>query len=192
MADTERNAKQNVGQEAEQKSEQKAELKDKLLRTDGSSAAVMAFEQVPRCFAAYDLLLKPLCHELGIPRSAFDILMLLADNPQCKAARDIVEKHRLKPNLVSVNVDRLVNMGYLERKPVEDDRRKIELICTSKADEAVERGRAFRRQFQAQMLEGVSEADLKVFQRVVDAVDANLSNILASGSASVSKGDDAR
>lgn len=164
--------------------------------------ASFVYEQVTRCSAAYDLLCKPLCNELGIPRSAFDILLFLANNPQCKAARDIVQKRRVKPNLVSVNVDRLVNMGYLERKAVPGDRRKVELVCTPKADEAIERGRAFQHDFQTRMLEGVDESDLKVFRRVIDTVDSNLSNILSSGSSAnthakgrtsaASEGDDVR
>lgn len=164
--------------------------------------ASFVYEQVTRCSAAYDLLCKPLCNELGISRSAFDILLFLANNPQCKAARDIVQKRRVKPNLVSVNVDRLVNMGYLERKAVPGDRRKVELVCTPKADEAIERGRAFQHDFQTRMLEGVDESDLKVFRRVIDTVDSNLSNILSSGSSAnthakgrtsaASEGDDVR
>lgn len=164
--------------------------------------ASFVYEQVTRCSDAYDLLCKPLCNELGIPRSAFDILLFLANNPQCKAARDIVQKRRVKPNLVSVNVDRLVNMGYLERKAVPGDRRKVELVCTPKADEAIERGRAFQHDFQTRMLEGVDESDLKVFRRVIDTVDSNLSNILSSGSSAnthakgrtsaASEGDDVR
>lgn len=162
--------------------------------------ASFVYEQVTRCSAAYDLLCKPLCNELGIPRSAFDILLFLANNPQCKAARDIVQKRRVKPNLVSVNVDRLVNMGYLERKAVPGDRRKVELVCTPKADEAIERGRAFQHDFQTRMLEDVDESDLEVFRRVIDTVDGNLSNILSSGhsanahskgrTSAISEGDD--
>lgn len=162
--------------------------------------ASFVYEQVTRCSAAYDLLCKPLCNELGIPRSAFDILLFLANNPQCKAARDIVQKRRVKPNLVSVNVDRLVNMGYLERKVVPGDRRKVELVCTPKADEAIERGRAFQHDFQTRMLKGVDESDLEVFRRVIDTVDGNLSNILSSGhsanahskgrTSAISEGDD--
>lgn len=178
-----------------------AQAKDHARSADHAHASLV-YEQVTRCSAAYDLLCKPLCNELGIPRSAFDILLFLANNPQCKAARDIVQKRRVKPNLVSVNVDRLVNMGYLERKAVPGDRRKVELVCTSKADEAIDRGRAFQHDFQTRMLEGVDESDLKVFRRVIDAVDSNLSNILSSGSSAnthakgrtsaASEGDDVR
>ena len=64
---------------------------------------------------AYSAMCKPLCQELKLPQTAFDILMFLANNPDCTTARDIVEIRKIKANLVSVNVDRLVQEGYLER-----------------------------------------------------------------------------
>ena len=56
---------------------------------------------------AYSETCKPLCHELNIPQTAFDILLFLANNPEYKTARDIVEIRKIKANLVSVNVDNL-------------------------------------------------------------------------------------
>lgn len=46
---------------------------------------------------------------------------------------------KIKANLVSVHVDRLVKEGYLERRAVEGDRRKTELICTQKAQPVIEK-----------------------------------------------------
>ena len=40
---------------------------------------------------AYSAMCKPLCQELKLPQTAFDILMFLANNPDCTTARDIVE-----------------------------------------------------------------------------------------------------
>ena len=68
--------------------------------------------------AAYSAVCRPLCHELNLPQTAFDILMFLANNPCCKTASEIVEIRHIKANLVSVNVDRLVREGYLPRQPV--------------------------------------------------------------------------
>lgn len=52
---------------------------------------------------AYDAVCKPLCRELGLPQTAFDILMFLANNSEYTTAGDIVNIRRIKPNLVSVN-----------------------------------------------------------------------------------------
>ena len=65
---------------------------------------------------AYAAVCKPLCRELKLPQTAFDILMFLANNPSYQTAGDIVEIRRIKANLVSVNVDKLVREGYLRRE----------------------------------------------------------------------------
>lgn len=53
---------------------------------------------------AYNAVCKPLCRELNIPQTAFDILMFLANNPDYSTAGDIVNIRKIKANLVSVNV----------------------------------------------------------------------------------------
>ena len=102
---------------------------------------------------AYNVICKPLCKELDLPQTAFDILMFLGNNPEYKTAGEIVEIRHIKANLVSVNVDRLVRDGYLERKPIKGDRRKTELICTKKAQPVISRGREIQNVFLNKMLE---------------------------------------
>ena len=60
---------------------------------------------------AYTTVCKPLCKELGLSQSAFDILMFLGNNPAYKTASEIVEIRHIKANLVSLNVERLVREG---------------------------------------------------------------------------------
>ena len=72
--------------------------------------------------AAYAALCKPLCQKLHLPQTAFDILMFLANNPGYQTASDVVEVRKLKANLVSVNIDRLVQEGYLVREADPGDR----------------------------------------------------------------------
>ena len=81
-------------------------------------------ETVKKFTLAYRKMCKPLCQELELPQTALDILLFLGNNPAYRTARDIVEIRRIKANLVSVHVDRLVREGYLERQQVPGDRRK--------------------------------------------------------------------
>ena len=74
---------------------------------------------------AYSAVCKPLCRQLELPQTAFDILMFLGNNPDYKTASEIVEIRHIKANLVSVNVDRLVREGYLTRRGVEGDRASL-------------------------------------------------------------------
>ncbi len=104
--------------------------------------------------------------------------MFLANNPEYKTARDIVEIRKIKANLVSVNVDKLVNEGYLERKPVENDRRKTELVCTKKAGTVIERGRRIQQQFTANLFAGIDEEQKKQLTIVMEQLENNMDEII--------------
>lgn len=127
---------------------------------------------------AYSAVCKPLCQELKIPQTAFDILLFLANNPSYKTASDIVEVRKIKANLVSVNVDRLVQEGYLIREAVEGDRRKTQLICTEKAAPLIERGRKLQREFGERLMENIDPETRKAFFRAIEIVGRNLDAIL--------------
>lgn len=66
---------------------------------------------------AYNAVCKPLCQELGLSQTALDILLFLANNPDYKTARDIVEVRHIKANLVSMNVDKLVQEAIWNAMP---------------------------------------------------------------------------
>ena len=125
---------------------------------------------------AYTRSCRALCHELDIPQTAFDILMFLANHPEYKSARDIVEIRRIKANLVSINVDRLVQEGLLVRREVAHDRRKVELELTEKAEPIVERGRAVQKQFIDTMLQGIDETTLAAFRTALMQMEKNIKN----------------
>ncbi len=127
---------------------------------------------------AYNSVCKPFCHELHLPQTAFDILMFLANNPDCKTASDIVEYRKIKANLVSINVDKLVQDGFLERRAVASDRRKTELICTEKAQSIIQRGRAVQEAFFARLLVGIDEPTRQAFARTMEIIGGNLDQIL--------------
>lgn len=126
---------------------------------------------------AYTRSCKALCHELDIPQTAFDILMFLANHPEYKSARDIVEVRRIKANLVSINVDRLVQEGLLVRCEVAHDRRKVELQLTEKAAPIVEKGRAVQKQFENILLQGIDEPTLAAFHAMLTRMEQNIDQI---------------
>lgn len=127
---------------------------------------------------AYSTVCKPLCQELKLPQTAFDILMFLANNPDCKTARDIVEIRKIKANLVSVNVDKLVQEGYLERRTVQDDRRKQELHCTERAQPVIVRGRALQNAFFERLLAHTDAPMREAFFATLAVMRNNLDEIL--------------
>ena len=123
---------------------------------------------------AYNAMCKPLCKELELSQTAFDILMFLGNNPNYNTAGEIVEIRRIKANLVSVNVERLVREGYLLRKQVEGDRRKTGLICTDKAKPIIERGRKLQKAFTERMFLNMDDDLRKAFSEATDIIEQNL------------------
>lgn len=126
----------------------------------------------------YNAACKPLCQELKLPQTALDILLFLVNNPEYKTASDIVEVRKLKANLVSVNVDRLVQEGYLRREAVAGDRRKTLLIGTEKARSVVERGREVQIRFLERLLDHTDEAQRAAFFATLETMSKNLDAII--------------
>ena len=129
----------------------------------------------------YNDTCKPLCKELKLPQTAFDILMFLANNPQYQTARDIVKIRNIKANLVSINVDRLVQEGYLIREEVKGDRRKTKLICTKQAQPVIKQGQKLQNNFVDQIFANTNKEEKQVFIKVMETMDENLNHILKGG-----------
>ena len=135
--------------------------------------------EIPRKIdQAYAAACKPLCQELELPQTAFDILMFLGNNPAYRTASEISELRHIKPNLVSVNVERLVREGYLIRQPVQGDRRKTELLCTRKALPVIARGQALQNEFMNRLFAGTDAATRKAFILAMQRLEENLNQIL--------------
>ena len=138
----------------------------------------MSIEFARKMSRAYNLSCKSLCQELKLPQTAFDILMFLANNPNYKTASDIVEIRKIKANLVSVNVDRLVQEGYLQRQAVEGDRRKTELLCTPKAQPVIEKGRGLQQDFMERLLFNMDDNKKNELKEIIHIMEQNLDTIL--------------
>lgn len=127
---------------------------------------------------AYTRACKPLCQQLNLPQTAFDILLFLGNNPEYTTARDVVELRHIKANLVSIHVDRLVQEGLLLRQAAHRDRRKTILTLTEKARHIVERGRQMQEQFFRDLFHGVDETQRRVFFQTLSLIDENLNHYL--------------
>ena len=127
---------------------------------------------------AYVSYCKSICREYDINQTEFDILMFFGNNPEYDCAKDIVDVRKIKANLVSVNVDKLVNDGYLERKLMMDDRRKYRLVLTKQGKALVKKGKQIQDSFVELLFDSVSAKDRKAFNKVLELIDKNLERIL--------------
>lgn len=126
---------------------------------------------------AYNAVMHPLCEESGLAQTALDILLFLANNPGLDTAKDICTYRNLKPGIVSLYVDKLVGDGYIERRAVPEDRRKISLVCTEKAQQVIDCGRRYQESFISQLTEGLSREEIDKCLYCFEVFDENLRRI---------------
>ena len=81
---------------------------------------------------------------------------------------------RLKPGIVSLHVDTLVTLGFLERKSVPGDRRKLHLEPTEKSSSIIARGRQMQERFAQTLAQGLSAEELSCFARCMETISQNL------------------
>lgn len=139
--------------------------------------AVQMHEHVRAFEEAYAAMLKPLCAELGMPQTALDILLFLANNPGYDTARDICIYRHMKPGIVSFHIDRLVGEGYLARRSDEKDRRVMHLTVTAAAAPVVVRGRELQAALGARLTAGLGDEDRALLWRCIAAIAENAKSI---------------
>ena len=138
----------------------------------------MSMEFSRKLALAYTAVCKPLCQSLKLPQTAFDSLLFLANNPAYQTAADIVEVRKIKANLVSVNVDKLVRDGYLTREPMPGDRRKTKLLCTEKAQPVIMQGRQLQSAFLQRLFAHTDQQMQDAFLKTISIMDKNLNELL--------------
>ena len=143
--------------------------------------AVRFYTYAKRFEEAYTTAMRPLTVELKMAQPAVDILLFLANNPGMDTARDICTYRQLKPALVSLYIENLVQLGFLAREGVPGDRRKCRLVLTEAAAPVVEKGLARQAAFTARMLEGLSPEELAAGQHCLSVITENIRNINEKG-----------
>ena len=138
----------------------------------------MSMEFSRKLALAYTAVCKPLCQTLKLPQTAFDILLFLANNPAYQTAADSVEVRKIKANLVSVNVDKLVRDGYLTRESMPGDRRKTRLLCTEKAQPVIMQGRQLQSAFLQRLFAHTDQQMQDAFLKTIAIMDNNLNELL--------------
>ena len=110
-----------------------------------------------------------------------DILLFLHNNPGRDTAKDICTYRHLKPALVSLYVENLVQSGYLVRETDTRDRRKCRLKLTAQAIPVAQDGVACQDQFTKELFHGLSAEELAAWQRGLSVFQSNIERLNERG-----------
>lgn len=114
-------------------------------------------------------------------RPPLDILLFLHNNPGRDTAKDICTYRHLKPALVSLYVENLVQSGYLVRETDAHDRRKCRLKLTAQAIPVAQDGVACQDQFTKELFHGLSAEELAAWQRGLSVFQSNIERLNERG-----------
>lgn len=127
-----------------------------------------------KAMKAYESYCQPLCKKYQLSQTCFDVLMFLANNPECNTARDICEIRGIRTGMASVAVDFLVKSDYLLRQTDPNDRRISRLTLTEKSTEIIQEGRIIQQNFGSQLTAGISEKEMAAYMKTAQKLKDNI------------------
>ena len=114
--------------------------------------------------------------KIGVTRSQWILVAVVARYPGA-TQRVIAEKLEISEAAAGRLIDRLCADGYLERRPLEDDRRANSIYITAAAQPQMNALDKLARATEDQAFSGLTEEQLKQFDGMLQHVHANLSAI---------------
>ena len=102
----------------------------------------------------------------------YDILMFLYHNPEYNTAADIRIRKSTKSH-VSTALKVIEERGYITKKTSSNNKKRVELFLEDSANEIVKEGLTVQNQFAYDMLQGLTEEEIKVCRKVFEKICRN-------------------
>lgn len=120
----------------------------------------------------YEMLTASTCDKYNLKKMEYDILMFLYHNPEYNTVADIRIRKSTKSH-VSTALKVLEERGYITKKTSSNNKKLIELFLEDSANEIVKEGLTVQNQFAYDMLQGLTEDEIKVCRKVFEKICRN-------------------
>lgn len=125
----------------------------------------------------YEKNLEDILSRFSLSQNEGSVLLFL-DHQNMTTAKEISTYRSISKSLVSKSVESLKERGFLEIKEDGDDKRIRRLYLTPSSREVVKDLDLAHKQFYAILEKDLSQNELKIMDRVISQVYANISNEL--------------
>lgn len=123
----------------------------------------------------YAKIMLPISERFNLTLTELNVILFLANNPDCDTATDIVEKRHIKKSHVSMSLKSLEAKNFIQRSYKDNNRRTIYLSLTEAADEVIKQGRAGQKHFVETMLAGLDDNEREqmeyYFAKIMDNME---------------------
>ena len=103
-----------------------------------------------------------------------NIVMTLSWHPEGLPQNDIAERNHLAAPTVSLTLKQMESLGYITRKPSDNDNRKTIVVLTELGYELDEKIKECFRIVESRMIKNISKEDLAHFEKVLELMKNNL------------------
>lgn len=121
----------------------------------------------------YEMLPTSTCDKYNLKKMEYHILMFLYHNPEYNTAADIVRIRKSTKSHVSTALKVLEDRGYITKKINENNKKRVELFLEDSANEIVKEGLDVQNQFAHDMLQGLTQDEIKVCKKVFEKICRN-------------------
>ena len=120
----------------------------------------------------YKLMAKFKENDLDLSMEHFTILVFINEK-DLLTQQDLANHFMRDKSIVLRQVNSLIDMGFVVRSTDEDDKRKKNLILTDKGNKLVQFSKELSRRVSEELLDGISEEELKHFEHVISKIQQN-------------------
>ena len=157
---------------------------------DNMTTATHMFDHSKKLAEAYEKVMQPLCKKLDMPKTALDVLMFLANNPEFNTAGDVCRYRNIKAALVSFHVEKLVEAGFvltpikvkegwLNLSGIDTQIKRLTInMDIQQAQPVIKEGRELQKKFAQKLIAGFSDDDMAHFRKCLHIVSDNIDSIL--------------
>lgn len=124
----------------------------------------------------YQQLLDPVAKRYSLTSMELTVLLFLANNPEYKTAKDIVEVRQIAKSHASLAIGGLEEKGYLEKSVDKKDKRASSLQILSKAEPIIQEGRKAQEQFQKIINAGFTKEEMQFLEEAFQRMNQNIKN----------------
>jgi Transcriptional regulators len=122
----------------------------------------------------YETKGKAISAPFNLTTTEFNVVSFLTSNPGLNTAKDIEELRRIPKATISIAVDSLIAKKLVTRKEDNEDRRKIHLFLTAKAEPLKLQIKELQKEMAGHLFSGFSEEESEQFGRMNERILANI------------------
>ena len=121
----------------------------------------------------YAKIFEPVLQQYDLTQVDVEMLLFVADNPQCNTAQEIVRSRQFSKSHVVTSLEKLHSRGYVGLVPTEENPKIRRIKIQSAASELIVKSRMCQMECMEFMFDGLSDAEKRQLNSTLEKMVGN-------------------